>query len=106
MKHAMYGTNTVVYPAAAAYFDCTGSCEFKDERCGGPIRVRGYYYIERDTLPPGPDGKPIAQPFPEAAELLLDDGLDYIELCAIHHGEWWEAQHREWEARAAKLNNG
>ncbi len=46
----MYGTTTVVYPAAAAYFDCEAACEFKDERCGGAVRVRSYSYIERVFL--------------------------------------------------------
>jgi hypothetical protein len=75
MTHAIFGTFPIVYPPAAAYFDSDGTCALKDERCGGPIKVHAYFYLETEA-PPGPDGIPDIQPFPSAAELMLADGLD------------------------------
>ena len=34
---------------------------------------------------------------------MLADGLDYIELCSVHHAEWWEMQRREYVKRADAL---
>ena len=83
MKQPMYGTFPIIYAPAAAYFDCDAACTLKDERCGGPVKVHAYFYQEGAPLS-GPDGEPVVQPFPTAVELMLADGLDYIELCSVH----------------------
>lgn len=102
MKTPMYGTFPIVYPAAAAYFDCETTCSLKDERCGGPVKVHAYFYFEDAPLP-GPDGELVMEEFPTAVELMLADGLDYIELCSVHHGEWWQMQRQEYVKRAEAL---
>lgn len=100
---AMYGTFPIIYAPAAAYFDCEAACALKDERCDGPVKVHAYFYLEDGPMP-GPDGEMVVKPFPTAVELMLADGLDYIELCSVHHGEWWQMQHAEYEARAKALS--
>ena len=103
MKHAVFGTFPIVYPPAAAYFDCEGACLLKDERCDGLVKVHAYFYMEAEP-PFDADGLPVAQPLPTTVELMLADGVDYIELCSIHHGEWWQMQREEYRARAAALS--
>ncbi|MGZ4559014.1 MAG: hypothetical protein ACXVGB_10205 [Mycobacteriaceae bacterium] len=34
---------------------------------------------------------------------VLADGLDYIERCSVHHGEWSEMQRQEYVKRADAL---
>jgi hypothetical protein len=102
MKKPMYGTFPIVYPPAAAYFDCETACALQDERCGGRVKVHAYFYFEDAPLP-DLDHEVVIKEFPTAVELMLADGLDYIELCAVHHGEWWQMQRQEYVARADML---
>ena len=53
----------------------------KDALCDGPVKVHGYFYYEDPAILDLEDNV-IAVP-PSTAELLLADGLDYIELCAV-----------------------
>lgn len=102
MKQAIYGTFPVVYPPAAAYFDCEAGCALADGRCDGPVKVHAYFYTQGADLVDA-DGEIVAE-VPSAAELLLADGIDYVELCAIHHGEWWKDQREEFVTRAKADN--
>jgi hypothetical protein len=97
MKQAIFGTFPVVYPSAATYFDLEATCALPDARCDGPVKVHAYFYIEGSELV-DTAGEIVAE-MPSAAELLLDNSIDYIELCSVHHHEWWEMQRQEYRAR-------